>query len=1142
MGNLHVLCDHDSAGISLELTHRYRSALRNGPGSALWITPTLRSALHVETILFAHPDSAFCKATVTPNVLSLEEFVEEIIGTNDPRALPLSAIGRRLLLDEVITGMLQEGELTYFETVYETRGFAEGLVSLVEELKQLEAWPARFLRAVNSRRENDDSGDEKVQQCASVYAKYQKQLVTNHLFDLEGRVWYAQDLIRRGFRAPFNEVREIFLDGFVRFTRSQLEIITLFTQWAENVWITLPHEAGKAREELFSIPHFTLGHLKRIPGCQVQVRETSNAPTLFDQRPAGLQHLKQHLFRPLREVPLAKHAEGVGVIEAPGALGEARMVARRIKRLLLDGTPAEEILVTLRELRGHVDLLEEVFQEYGIPLDVEGILPLSHHPLITILLKALRLPDEDWPFAGVTALLRSSFFRPAWPEVEADQDLLQKAEALLRLLGEPRHRESYLRAIRRWEAEQLPGLEDEDAEEHKRRHTHELAKECREFFERFFATWEGMPSQAPLEDHIAWLRTFTINAGFAPGEHHTANDHKAWTKLWSELDAWQRRHLQMHREVPPEERKLERRTFLRQLSALTMEGGTARTSRSSGRVRILSAPLARHLNAGHVFIMGLGERSFPHLAVPSTLLDEQERHSLRQHGIHFAGVGEMMADEMLLFYEIVIRSRERLVLSYPAIDDRGQDLLPSSFLNAILDCFEEGAVPVERKRMLIEGYDRVTPMSPAEHRVQLGLKLRSTFNRARGRSAEPSGTRNSGDSEDKGESLTSPELRVPLGSRDLRGPRAEADLLNNLLDASRLAQARFHDSEHGPYDGLFLNPDIIKELTNLFGPQKIFSPTALEDYVACPFRFYLGHVLRLEPLEEPKEEIEITRRGQAFHRALARLHTRLQKENIDELSDKVDAEVTSHLEEVIAEDVDRAPSPASKVLWTLEGQRMIRVGQKYRDQWQSFVKPWKPREIHPKPHFFEVDFGLPLAPDADEEKVMYDPLVICIDGIEVRVSGRIDRVDVAQMESGVGFWIIDYKTGSGSHYTGPAIKKLQRLQLPLYALAVQEVLLHEQNARPLGLAYWLVADTGAKVVLPSGKKLLWLDESEEWAKVREALQQWIITLVSNIRAGVYSLSPRDEDCTQLCNYGQICRITQARSVGKPEALPLPMIQ
>ena len=49
------------------------------------------------------------------------------------------------------------------------------------------------------------------------------------------------------------------------------------------------------------------------------------------------------------------------------------------------------------------------------------------------------------------------------------------------------------------------------------------------------------------------------------------------------------------------------------------------------------------------------------------------------------------------------------------------------------------------------------------------------------------------------------------------------------------------------------------------------------------------------------------------------------------------------------------------------------------------------------------------------------PLVLRLDDVVVRISGRIDRVDVAELGDGLGFWIIDYKTGRSQHYTGAAL-------------------------------------------------------------------------------------------------------------------------
>src|SRR5437899_430555 len=95
-------------------------------------------------------------------------------------------------------------------------------------------------------------------------------------------------------------------------------------------------------------------------------------------------------------------------------------------------------------------------------------------------------------------------------------------------------------------------------------------------------------------------------------------------------------------------------------------------------------------------------------------------------------------------------------------------------------------------------------------------------------------------------------------------------------------------------------------------PARFCSPCPTASYVACPFRFLLRHVMRLEPLEDPREEIEVTRRGQAFHRALARLHRALKEAGVHAPSAAVRAAVLREIETAVAEDVGRAPSPASK--------------------------------------------------------------------------------------------------------------------------------------------------------------------------------------------------------------------------------------
>src|SRR5262249_11644860 len=147
----------------------------------------------------------------------------------------------------------------------------------------------------------------------------------------------------------------------------------------EELWITLPDEPSEERAELFTCPRATL---QRFQTLQPRVEYLERLPKLRETRPTppGLVHLERQLFRPLWATEPTTNADGLHCLEAPGMLGETRMVAREIKTLLLDGIPAQQILVTMRDILPYADLVREVFGDYGIPVDIEGAEPLLRQP------------------------------------------------------------------------------------------------------------------------------------------------------------------------------------------------------------------------------------------------------------------------------------------------------------------------------------------------------------------------------------------------------------------------------------------------------------------------------------------------------------------------------------------------------------------------------------------------------------------------------------------------------------------------------------------------------------------------------------------------------------------------------------------
>ena len=92
-------------------------------------------------------------------------------------------------------------------------------------------------------------------------------------------------------------------------------------------------------------------------------------------------------------------------------------------------------------------------------------------------------------------------------------------------------------------------------------------------------------------------------------------------------------------------------------------------------------------------------------------------------------------------------------------------------------------------------------------------------------------------------------------------------------------------------------------------------------------------------------------------------------------------------------------------------------------------------------------------------------------------------------------------------------------------------------------AGWMVTGAGCKLNLPA-KPADWLADADRWPRLRDQLKAWVATLARLIRQGDFPLKPRSENCSDHCDFGQVCRITQSRSAveRKHLQLPLPVVE
>lgn len=164
-----------------------------------------------------------------------------------------------------------------------------------------------------------------------------------------------------------------------------------------------------------------------------------------------------------------------------------------------------------------------------------------------------------------------------------------------------------------------------------------------------------------------------------------------------------------------------------------------------------------------------------------------------------------------------------------------------------------------------------------------------------------------------------------------------------------------------------------------------FSPSSLNAYLACPLKFCLRYLLKLELPEEPDEMIEANTMGTVIHSILEK---KLDPEHPDFSTDKL-------REELVAAFTDRELTGLAlkkEEVCHEKNLLILELCHRYlKDYLQKFAKEVKAGGSYP---VLKV-----------EEK--FDALELDIQGKTVRFSGSIDRID----RFGECFRILDYKTG-----------------------------------------------------------------------------------------------------------------------------------
>jgi RecB family exonuclease len=1030
--------------------------------------------------------AAFGWQRTTPTRLAAALAQEALEGA---RAVPVSALVAEALAARVLHAERTGPGLGRFAAVEEGPGLVRAVARVVDELR---------LAGVSAERVEKEAPE-----LARWLRAFEQALAEERVADRAELLRLAARRAASGDSHPLLGLPTLLLDVAVE-NAAERALIAALSARAPELVATLP--AGDAASEA------RLAQALGVPAERLPV----------PPEPATLARLQTHLFEKSEPEP-APLGDDVALLSAPGESRECVEIARRIHRLADAGVAFDRIAVLLRapeEYRAH---LLEAFGRAGIPAHfARGTLrpdPAGRAFLALLRCRAERLsasafaeylslgevPDTDTgrpPEAGAPGE------RWVKPDVEA------LPEALAAALGEatPASEEPVLpasdaaavaagrlRAPRAWErllgdAAVIGGLE-----RWRRRlagHANALEQQLRDVEDP-----EGGGAQALRRDlaDLATLREFALPL---LAELDALPARAAWGEWLERLNALGKRALRRPERVAAVLGELapmasvgpvDLAEVLLVLSRRLLELADPPPAVRYGAVYVAPVEAARGLCFDTVFVPGLAERLFPRKLEEEPILLDAARERL---DAELATRERRALRERLALRLAVGAASARVVLSYPRLDlDQGRPRVPSFYTLEAMRA-AEGRLP---------GWAEMAARAEQHGEARVGW---------------PAPRR-------REEAIDEAEHDLALLERILDAdPAQSVGAARYLLEANAsLARAlRFRARRWLPRwtgaDGLVLPGEGAREemapaaraaIAGHALAARSYSPTALQHYAACPYKFFLYAVHKLAPREVPEaiDELDPLSKGSLVHEVQFRLFGRLRDAGMLPLApDRFEAArvlLDATLDEV-AEDTRERLVPAIPRVFDdgIAGIRAdLREWLKRATEDESGYAPWR----------FELAFGLPKGGERDPHS-QTEPVEL---DAGIRLRGSIDLVE--RRDDG-HLRVTDHKTGKDRVAEGDVVKGGEALQPVLYALAVEK-LFPEAPVDGGRLYYCTAAGNFSTRDVP-------LD-----ARAREAADTVARTVGDALAAPFLPAAPADGAC-RWCDYLLVCGpYEELRSARKP---------
>ncbi|MGH7182543.1 MAG: PD-(D/E)XK nuclease family protein, partial [Nitrospiraceae bacterium] len=741
----------------------------------------------------------------------------------------------------------------------------------------------------------------------------------------------------------------------------------------------------------------------------------------------------------------------------------------------------DEIEVVARTLEPYQSRLQSVFDRHLVPFTSTASRPLSREPLVKTLLRLSSLPVNDFDRAAMLDVVTSPFYhsqhvssvranlRPdIWRSLVYTLGIT-KGEVEWRRLAEP----GSLSILRETEAE----IDEDDQPVVERCDTSQLAY-LWEFISRLIQDCQALPTQGSIGTLTEAFRALVKSHVHVPGLFDESGTEPPEQTGLANVGLLIRSSLARLQHLDPLGGDLSWEDWAELFRLVLDETSIPIEEDCHQGVQVLDVMTARGRTIRALFVLGMNEKVFPRYVREDPFLRDHQRVVL-ESTLGYK-LDEKLAghEEELLLFELLSRSAtKRLYLSYQRADETGRVMAPSGFV----------AMAMHDPRFIAKPEETVTRRLTQRIDEQPAIQ----------------------------DLLSAEELALGclLQGHDAR-PVLDAMGQDRVLFEQGLATLKILERaspELGPFDGMVGTAESALPVVT----EQSFSPTSLERYATCPFQYFAGKVLRLEPVQRlGHDHLPPVMRGTLVHESLCVSYERLVllRWPDDSLTETI---VQSTVNAAVADTF--AAHAASQgtghaLLWMLAQEQVTELVATavFSDQ-----KEYQSTGFRPIAFEVAAEGIVPLESES----------------VSLKIHGTLDRVDYRDEPPSLR--IVDYKFKQGNEITAvdrnlplSAVRGF-RLQPPLYARMTLPSMPAPTDVQFLFLApQW--KQTVSRSTFDAG---LWTSQTGEM------IRQTISTLIRGIRRGEFLILP-DGYC-DYCEFSCACRRHDAtawwRSYRSPQA-------